>query len=101
MAAILGQLIPLVGAAIPHITSAINGNKEDQNFRNGWTQQQQGEISAQNPGKNIMIVYVKHDASKLVNSQFSQLLCTCPSGSTLSYNCYVFDSGPFELQGDG
>ncbi|MCJ1328675.1 hypothetical protein MMC10_005352 [Thelotrema lepadinum] len=93
---------PLFGAAFGGITSAVNNNKEDQNFRNGWTQQQLGEVSSKNPGKNIMIVYVKHDASKLVNSQMSQIECDCPaSKSKLSYSCYIFDSGPFQLQGDG
>ena len=85
-----------------HIVSAVSGNKEDQNFRNGWTQQQLGTVTAANSGKNVMIVFPKHDASKLANSQQSQLSCVCPnSGTTLSYDCYVFDSGPFELQGDG
>ena len=102
MAALIGPLFGAFTNVATSINGQVNAGKEDQNFRNGWTQQQLGEVSSQNPGKNIMIVYVKHDASKLVNSQLSQLQCVCPnSGTTLSYNCYVFDSGPFELQGDG
>ena len=84
------------------INGQVNAGKEDQNFRNGWTQQQLGVVTAANPGKNVMIVYPKHDASKLVNSQQTQIQGQCPnSGTTLSYDCYVFDSGPFILQGDG
>ena len=84
--------------------NTVNQGAEDRNFRNGWTQQQLGTVSADpaNAGKNIMIVYVDHDASQLVNSKFSQLECQCPnSGIKLSYDCYVFDSGPFTLKGDG
>jgi hypothetical protein len=100
--AFLGALVgPLVSLGTG-INSQVNQGKEDQNFRNGWTQQQLGVVTAANPGKNVMIVYPKHDASQLVNSQLSQLECVCPnSGTTLSYDCYVFDSGPFTLQGDG
>lgn len=91
----------LVGPLIK-LGTGINASKEDQNFRNGWTQQQLGVVTAANSGKNVMIVYPKHDASGLVNSQQSQLECKCPnSGTTLSYDCYIFDSGLFKLQGDG
>lgn len=101
MAFLAGLVGPLVSAGTG-INSSVNQGKEDQNFRNGWTQQQLGVITAANSGKNVMIVYPKHDASGLVNSQLSQLECVCPnSQTTLSYDCYVFDSGPFELQGDG
>jgi hypothetical protein len=100
--AFLGALVgPLVSLGTG-INSQVNQGKEDQNFRNGWTQQQLGVVTAANPGKNVMIVYSNHDASQLVNSQLSQLECVCPnSGTTLSYDCYVFDSGLFILQGDG
>jgi hypothetical protein len=49
-----------------------------------------------------MIVYPEHNGSKLVTSVTSQLECLCPnSKTTLALQCYVFDSGPFTLQGDG
>jgi hypothetical protein len=101
MAFVAGLIGPVFKLGVG-IASQVNQGKEDQNFRNGWTQQQLGVVTAAHQGKNVMIVYPKHDASKLVNSQQSQLQCVCPSsGTTLSYDCYVFDSGPFTLQGDG
>ena len=80
---------------------AIGSNNQDKTFRNGWTQQQLGPLGSSNPGKNIMVVCVKHDASQLQGSQHQDLTCTCPSGSTQHYDVYIFDSGVFQLQGDG
>jgi hypothetical protein len=98
MAFLIGPLFSVATG----IHSQVVGGKADQDFRNGWTQSQLGIVTAANPGKNCMIVISKHDASKLVNSQQSQLPCQMPnSGTTISYDCYVFDSGPFVLQGDG
>jgi len=51
--------------------------------------------------KVSQIVYPKHTAN-FQGSVQSQLLCACPNTKqTLAYDCYVFDSGDFELQGDG
>jgi hypothetical protein len=43
---------------------------------------------------------VKH-SQNFQGSQQSQLVCTCPSGSNIPYDCFVFDSGDFKLEGDG
>ncbi|RMZ86608.1 hypothetical protein DV736_g6166, partial [Chaetothyriales sp. CBS 134916] len=102
MAALLSGLVGPLFNVSTGINSQVNQGKEDQNFRSGWTQQQLGVVTAANPQKNVMIVYPDHDASQLVNSQLSQLECVCPNSKiTLSYDCYVFDSGPFVLKGDG
>jgi hypothetical protein len=79
----------------------IGSNNADKSFRDGWTQQQLGPLQSANPGKNIMIVSVKHDASQLKGSQQSQLDCACPSGAHVNYTVYVFDEGVFLHQGDG
>jgi hypothetical protein len=84
------------------IGSAVNESNADKDYRSGWTQQELGVVTAANPGKDVVIVYTDHDASGLVNSQMSVLQCQCPnSGTVLSYYCYIFDSGPFILKGDG
>ena len=102
MASLVGGLVSGLFKGGLSIGTAANQGAEDRNFRNGWTQQQLGVVTAANSGKNVMIVYPDHDASKLVNSTTSVLECKCPnSGVTLSYQCYVFDSGPFTLKGDG
>jgi hypothetical protein len=102
MAALLSGLVgPLVQSGMG-INTAVNQGAEDRTFRNGWTQQELGVVTAANPGKNVMIVYPDHDASQLVNSTNSTLECQCPnSGIVMTYQCYVFDSGPFTLKGDG
>ncbi|KIW86698.1 uncharacterized protein Z519_12684 [Cladophialophora bantiana CBS 173.52] len=88
-----------VGTAI---FGAIFNSGADKDFRSSWTQVQVGDLTSKNPGKNVMVVFTKHDASGLVNSTMTIRECTCPnSGSVLTYSCYVFDSGPFVLQGDG
>ncbi|KAI7364990.1 hypothetical protein KC354_g5235 [Hortaea werneckii] len=101
MAAVFGQL---AGAIFPQIIQtgfgAIQSNKSDQEFRNSWTQSTLSQVSSQNSGRNIMIVYPNH-TQNFVNSQQSTLPCQCPSGNTITYTCYVFDSGDFELKGDG
>jgi hypothetical protein len=76
-------------------------NKSDQTFRDGWTQQQLDPLSKANPGKNIMIICVKHDAHCLQGVQNQTLECQCPSGSKLNYTVYIFDEGDFWIQGDG
>lgn len=83
------------------VVSGIQGNNADKEFRNGWTQQQLTTVSGQNAGKNIMIVLPKHTET-FQGSKQQQLLCQTPNDKqTLSYDCYIFDSGDFELQGDG
>src|SRR5579859_242044 len=102
MAGLIGSVVQGVAGIGQTIANAVNGGNADKDFRNGWTQQQLGVVTAANPGKNVMIVYPDHDASGLVNSQMAVLPCQCPnSGTVLSYQCYVFDSGPFILKGDG
>jgi hypothetical protein len=102
MASLVGGLVSGLFQGGMGINTAANQGAEDRNFRNGWTQQQLGVVTAANSGKNVMIVYPDHDASQLVNSTTSVLECKCPnSGVTLTYQCYVFDSGPFTLKGDG
>jgi hypothetical protein len=84
------------------IAGIFNGDKEDKDYRSGWTQQAVGELSADNPGKNIMVIYTDHDASKLNGCEKKVAACKCPnSGASLAYGCYIFDDGPFELKGDG
>jgi len=100
--AFLGGLVSGLVKGGLSIGTAANQGSEDRDFRNGWTQQQLGVVTAANPHKNVMIVYPAHDASKLVNCATSILECKCPnSGITMTYQCYVFDSGPFTLKGDG
>ena len=84
------------------ISGLFTASAEDQKFRSGWTQQSVGEVSSANPGKNVLIVDSDHDASKLVGSQQKVVACPCPnSGAKLAYALYIFDSGPFDLKGDG
>ena len=74
----------------------------DKEFREKWTPGQLAVVGPQHPGKNILIVCTKHDASKLQGVEHSVLECVCPSSKkTIKYDCYAFDSGDFELQGDG
>ncbi|KAK5122221.1 hypothetical protein LTR85_004131 [Meristemomyces frigidus] len=101
MAFLLGPLIGVVPKIATSVVGGIQGNNADKEFRNGWTQQQLSVVSGQNSGKNIMIVYPKHTAN-FQGSQQQQLQCQTPNNKqTISYDCYVFDSGNFELQGDG
>ena len=107
MAAALGPIAGEMGLEIfkytfGQITTIIGNNKGDKEFRNAWTQQALGVVSKANPGKNCVIVYPKHDASKLQGVEQSLLQCENPSTNTnLTYQCYVFDEGEFVLQGDG
>jgi hypothetical protein len=102
MAAIFGGLVSGLFQGGMGINTANNQGAEDRNFRNGWTQQQLGVVTAAHAGKNVMIVYSDHDASQLANCTTSVLECKCPnSGITMTYQCYVFDLGPFTLKGDG
>ena len=79
----------------------IGSNNADKSFRDGWTQQQLGPLQSANPGKNIMIICVKHDASQLKGSQQQQMDCACPSGAHINYMVYIFDEAVFLHQGDG
>jgi hypothetical protein len=79
----------------------VGNNNADKAFRDGWTQQQLGPLQSANPGKNIMIISVKHDASQLKGSQQQQMDCACPSGGHVNYTVYIFDEGVFLHQGDG
>jgi hypothetical protein len=102
MAAAVGPLIGGLVTVGQQIGNAVNDSNADKDYRSGWTQQQLGVITAANPGKSVVIVYTDHDASGLVNSQMTILECQCPnSGTVLSYQCYVFDSGVFVLKGNG
>ena len=97
-----GALLPIGGFIYDQISGTVGNNKADQAYRTGWTQQQLGVVSAANPGKNVVIVDTKHDASGLQGVVQSQLQCQNAASKTdKSYDCYVFDSGLFVLQGDG
>ncbi|CAD6593803.1 MAG: hypothetical protein ASARMPRED_007958 [Alectoria sarmentosa] len=88
-----------VTGLITGISGLVSGNANDQNFRNGWTQQNLGTVTAANPKKNVIIVFPPHDQN-LQGSKYLQLVCKTPT-QTLSYDCYIFDSGDFTLKGDG
>lgn len=102
MATAVADVLPdLVEAGIA-IVGQIFNEGADKDFRSSWTQVQVGDLTSKNAKKNVMVVFTDHDASKLVNSKMTIRECTCPnSGSVLTYSCYVFDSGPFVLKGDG
>ncbi|OQV05469.1 hypothetical protein CLAIMM_10202 [Cladophialophora immunda] len=102
----MAQVVADIAAGIVDVGVALVGaiwdTGADKDYRSSWTQVQIGDMSSSNPGKNVMCVFTKHDASGLINRQMTVRECTCPnSGSVLTYSCYVFDSGPFVLQGDG
>ena len=111
MAFLLGPLLEstittvVQGAASKGIDAASSAAKNaaaDKQFREQWTPGQLDVIGPQHPGKNIVIVCTKHDASKLQGVEHSVLNCVCPaSNSTVKYDCYACDSGDFVLQGDG
>lgn len=94
---IIGGLVDL-GTAI---AGAITGSQQEKDYRSSWTQQTASDLQTQNPTKNIMVVDSDHDASGLVGVEKKNIGCTCPTGATISYTAYVFDSGPFHLKGDG
>jgi len=101
MAFLIGPLFSIIPKAVQGIAGGVQASNADKQFRTGWTQQQLAQIAGQNSGKNVMIVYPKHTAN-FQGSQQSQLVCTCPnSKQNINYDCYVFDSGHFVLQGDG
>ncbi|KAL9070303.1 MAG: hypothetical protein Q9161_004996 [Pseudevernia consocians] len=50
-----------VSGLITGVSGLVSGNANDQNFRNGWTQQQIGTVTAANPKKNVIIVFPPHD----------------------------------------
>ena len=83
------------------ISGAIQNNKAEQQFRDGWTQSARDELSAAYPEKNVMVIYTDHDASKLVGVEKKGLECVCPTGAKLAYVVYLFDEGLFHLKGDG
>lgn len=96
----MGSLIAgAVSGLITGVSGLVSGNTNDQNFRNGWTQQNLGTVTAANPKKNVIIVFPPHDQN-LQGSKYQQLVCKTPT-QTLSYDCYIFDSGDFTLKGDG
>ena len=89
-------------SAAKDAASSAQNAPSDKEFREKWTPDQIGVVGPQHPGKNIMIVCTKHDASKLQGVEHSVLKCLCPaSNKTVNYDCYAFDSGEFELHGDG
>ena len=91
-----------VKSAATDAASSAQNTLSDKEFREKWTPGQLGVVGPQHPGKNILIVCTKHDASKLQGVEHSVLKCLCPaSKSTVNYDCYAFDSGNFELHGDG
>lgn len=94
-------IFPLAKLGYDLGTEAIADSNSDRSFRNGWTQQQPSPLSSANPGKNIMITCVDHDATQLKGSQHQDLICACPSGDKQHYDAYIFDEGVFLHKGDG
>ena len=83
------------------VQGIINENK-DKDVRSGWTRATLGKVCDNFPGKNVIIVWSEHDANGLQGCQQGNLMCLCPNqNKTMSYKCYVFDSGDFHLKGDG
>lgn len=52
-----------VSGLISGVSGLVSGNANDQNFRNGWTQQQIGTVTAANPKKNVVRVFRVHYSS--------------------------------------
>jgi hypothetical protein len=99
-----GLVLTFVDAAISIgslIAGAFQNNEAEKQFRNEWTPQAASQLSTDNPGKNIMVVYTDHDASGLVGVEKKALQCDCPTGASLAYVVYIFDEGTFHLKGDG
>lgn len=99
-----GAVLQFIDAAVSigfTIAGAIQNNKAEQEYRDGWTRDAAKQLEADNPGKNIMVVYTKHDASGLVGVEKKAIQCDCPTGTSLGYVVYIFDEGEFHLQGDG
>ncbi|KAK4999581.1 hypothetical protein LTR66_001412 [Elasticomyces elasticus] len=91
----------VIGEVVSIVQGVINENK-DKDVRSGWTQSTLGKVMDKFPGKNAIIVWTEHDASGLRGSQQGNLMCPCPNqNKTMTYKCYVFDSGDFHLKGDG
>ncbi|KAF2871454.1 hypothetical protein BDV95DRAFT_606895 [Massariosphaeria phaeospora] len=91
-----GNLMNLVSNGIKQLFN----NKADQAFRSGWTQQQLGIQAAKYPGKNILVIFTKHQQN-FTNSQVEQLVCECPSGDKYIYTGYAFEEGDLTNEGDG
>lgn len=91
---------PLIQAGTA-IAGAITNSQQEKDFRNQWTPQAVDSLQQQNPTKNIMIVCSQHDASGLQGVERKNVECDCPTGAKIAYNAYIFDSGVFQLQGDG
>jgi hypothetical protein len=98
-----GAAVAEAGVSIGQtIAGIVTGNSEDKNYRSGWTQQTVQQLCEEHPGKNCIVIYTAHDASKLVNLKTYVLVCEVPNnGTKMAYGALVFDSGLFVLQGDG
>ena len=75
----MGSLVSgAVTGLITGVSGLVTGNANDQNFRNGWTQQTLGTVTAANPKKNVIIVFPPHDQN-LQGSKYQQLVCKTPT----------------------
>lgn len=83
------------------IAGIFQDNQAEKDYRNTWVPEAARLVSAEYPGKNVMVVYTDHDASGLAGVEKRALKCDCPTGTSLAYVVYIFDEGKFTLKGDG
>ena len=87
-----------VGTLILGLVEGIND--KDHNAEIQFTQNMCDQLRATFPSKNIMIVHSNYSAN-LVNAQKAHVECPVTWPRTQGYTCIGFDSGIFQLKGDG
>ncbi|MCJ1438130.1 hypothetical protein MMC27_007517 [Xylographa pallens] len=91
----IGQV---VGALILGLVEGIDDS--DHKAEAQFTQNMCDQLRAAFPSKNIMIVHPSYTAN-FVNAQQAHVECPITWPRTQGYTCIGFDSGSFQLQGDG
>lgn len=87
----------LIGAIVTSIDTL---NKKEHAKQEAFTQMMVEELRLRYPAYNVLIVHPKHSRN-LVNEHHHHEELKLTSPRTKGYEVYIFESGTFNLEGDG
>ena len=73
----------------------------DKDKENKWVGATVDELMKKNPGKNVLIFHDQRSKTQLQGASHNHYELDINFGKTKGYEIFLFDSGVFELAGDG
>ena len=83
------------------IQAVLNAIAMDKEMEPRFTQKVVDDLVKKNPGKNVIIYHAQCSKTNFKNSQHQHVEVNLATAGTKGYEVHVFESGTFDLCGDG